>query len=57
MTEARTYAPHDCTEFVTWHNTDTYNMITCSTCKKILKFRFKSFWKRIDMLLWGGVYD
>lgn len=47
--QTATYREHDC-----WHYTETVYHIgsegtakECGTCKKILEFRYRSFWKRL----------
>ena len=46
---AKTYPEHDC-----WNYTQAHYLIgsegtakQCGTCKKILEFRYRSFWKRL----------
>lgn len=46
-----TYPDHKCTSNVVYGNTSTYNVDTCMICDKIIKFRWKSFWKRITEIL------
>lgn len=41
---------HDCNLYSVYRNTDTYVSNECFKCNKILKFQWKSFFKRINNL-------
>lgn len=57
LNHTSTYAPHNCADATSlhWHNTRSYQYMACGTCGQILRFRFKSWWKRLSMLWWDGV--
>lgn len=47
-----TYAKHDCGDFRTiiYTNTEHYTTDRCMICDRIIKFRWKSFWKRLTSI-------
>ena len=50
--QASTYAKHDCEDFrnVVSTNTRHYTMDKCMICERIIKFRWKSWWKRLTSI-------
>lgn len=44
-----TFRKHDCEDCrnVIYSNTEYYTMERCMICERVIKFRWKSLWKRI----------
>nr|WP_298660287.1 hypothetical protein [uncultured Flavobacterium sp.] len=51
--KANTYPKHDCSDIrnAVWTNTSTYTTERCIICDRIIKFKWKSFWKRLASLI------
>ncbi len=50
--KAYTYAKHDCNDFrnIIYTNTEHYTTERCMLCDTIVKFRWKSWWKRLTSI-------
>ena len=50
--KAYTYAKHDCKDFrnIVYTNTEHYTTERCMICDTIVKFRWKSWWKRLTSI-------
>lgn len=48
---------HDCDKecYEVWVNNRDYNLIKCSVCERITKFRFKNTWRQLKSILWDGI--
>jgi len=50
--QAVTFPKHDCNDFrhIVYTNTEHYTMDKCMICDTIVKFRWKSWWKRLKSI-------
>lgn len=50
--KAYTHPKHECNDVrnTIWTNTEHYTTERCMICDRIIKFRWKSFWKRLTSI-------